>query len=60
MLDLFAAGAETTSTTILWCVFFLAKFPEIQKKLQAEIDSIIGQSRPPSLTDKPKYLAFAI
>jgi len=54
--DLFAAGAETTSTTLSWSVLYLAVFPEKQKKLQAEIDNVIGQTRLPSLADKPKYV----
>ncbi|XP_063057367.1 cytochrome P450 2J2-like isoform X2 [Engraulis encrasicolus] len=51
-LDLFLAGTETTSTTLLWSLVLLIKHPEVQKKVQSEIDAVIGQSRPPSMADK--------
>ena len=44
---------ETTSTTIEWLVHYLASSPVSQNKLQAEIDQVVGQSRLPSLADRP-------
>uniref|UniRef100_A0A3B4BTP5 Cytochrome P450 2J2-like n=1 Tax=Pygocentrus nattereri TaxID=42514 RepID=A0A3B4BTP5_PYGNA len=52
-LDMFEAGTETVATTIRWGLFFMMKYPEIQKKVQEEIDRVIGQSRQPSMADKP-------
>ncbi|XP_048802319.1 cytochrome P450 2J2-like isoform X2 [Lagopus muta] len=51
-LDLFFAGTETTSTTIRWALLFMAVYPEIQARVQAEIDAVIGQCRQPALEDR--------
>uniref|UniRef100_A0A3B5QZL2 Cytochrome P450, family 2, subfamily N, polypeptide 13 n=1 Tax=Xiphophorus maculatus TaxID=8083 RepID=A0A3B5QZL2_XIPMA len=51
-LDLFLAGTETTATTLLWALIFLIKNPDVQEKVQAEIDKVIGQSRQPSMADR--------
>ncbi|XP_053177698.1 cytochrome P450 2J4-like [Scomber japonicus] len=52
-LDLFLAGTETTSTTLQWALIYLIKNPDIQEKVQAEIDSVIGQIRQPTMADRP-------
>ncbi|KAM9385850.1 uncharacterized protein KZ484_007429 [Pholidichthys leucotaenia] len=52
-LDLIEAGTETASTTLRWALIFMINFPEIQEKVQAEIDTVVGQSRLPTLADRP-------
>ncbi|XP_006200649.1 cytochrome P450 2J2-like [Vicugna pacos] len=47
-LDLFLAGTETTATTLCWGLLYMAFYPEIQEKVQAEIDRVLGQSQQPS------------
>ncbi|XP_039567559.1 cytochrome P450 2J2-like [Passer montanus] len=51
-LDLMFAGTETTSSTLRWALLFMATHPEIQARVQAEIDAVIGQARPPALEDR--------
>nr|XP_020848754.1 cytochrome P450 2J2-like [Phascolarctos cinereus] len=51
-LDLFFAGTETTSTTLRWALLYMPLYPEIQGKIQAEIDWVVGQSRQPTMADK--------
>ncbi|NXT90504.1 CP2J2 protein, partial [Anhinga rufa] len=51
-LDLLLAGTETTSTTIRWALLYMALYPEIQARAQAEIDTVIGQARQPALEDR--------
>ena len=29
-LDFFLAGAETTSTTLMWCVMYMSLYPDVQ------------------------------
>ncbi len=50
-MDLFAAGSETTATTLSWAVLYLILNPDIQVKIHREIDDAIG-SREPSLEDR--------
>ncbi|KAL1023333.1 hypothetical protein UPYG_G00039360 [Umbra pygmaea] len=50
--DLFVAGTETTSTTLYWALLFMINYPEIQAKVQAEIDAVVGSSRQPSVEDR--------
>ncbi|KAM9385851.1 uncharacterized protein KZ484_007430 [Pholidichthys leucotaenia] len=51
--DLFSAGTETTATTMMWALVFLINHPDIQEKVQAEIDEVIGPTRQPSMADRP-------
>ena len=52
LFDLYLAGSETTSTTLLFCIMYMVNYPEIQKKVHAELDRIVGHSRMPSLNDR--------
>ncbi|XP_069584333.1 cytochrome P450 2K6-like [Ranitomeya imitator] len=44
--DLFSAGMETTSTTMRWALLLMIKYPEIQEKVQSEIEKVIGSGEP--------------
>ncbi|KAL1023796.1 hypothetical protein UPYG_G00046290 [Umbra pygmaea] len=50
--DLFIAGTDTTTNTVLWMLLYMAVYPHIQAKVQEEIDTVVGPDRVPSLTDK--------
>ncbi|XP_023565932.1 cytochrome P450 2J2 [Octodon degus] len=51
-LDLFVAGTETTSTTLRWGLLYMALYPEVQEKVHAEIDRVVGQKQQPSLANR--------
>ncbi|XP_075057398.1 cytochrome P450 2K1-like isoform X2 [Mixophyes fleayi] len=46
VVNLFAAGMETTTTTLRWGLLLMMKYPEIQKKVQNEIERVIGSAQP--------------
>ncbi|XP_053310120.1 cytochrome P450 2F3-like [Spea bombifrons] len=50
--NLFIAGTETTASTIRWALRFMLRYPEIQKKIQDEIDNVLGSEKRPSLEDR--------
>ncbi|XP_050761702.1 cytochrome P450 2K4-like [Gymnogyps californianus] len=53
-LDLFAAGTETTSTTVRWGLLLMMKYPEIQRKIQEEMNHVIEPGQLPRLEDRKK------
>ncbi|NXA13396.1 CP2K1 protein, partial [Sapayoa aenigma] len=44
--NLFTAGVETISTTLNWGFLLMLKYPEIQRKVQEEIEQVIGSNPP--------------
>ncbi|XP_070574476.1 steroid 17-alpha-hydroxylase/17,20 lyase-like [Ptychodera flava] len=49
--DTFGAGIDTTINTMNWCIAYLVNYPDVQTKVQEEIDDVVGQ-RLPMLSDK--------
>ncbi|KAM6308524.1 cytochrome P450 1A5-like [Aegotheles albertisi] len=50
--DLFGAGFDTVTTGLSWSLMYLVTYPNIQKRIQEELDQIIGQERRPRLSDR--------
>ncbi|KAK7478152.1 hypothetical protein BaRGS_00030599 [Batillaria attramentaria] len=55
-------GHDTTASAISWILYSLAKHPEYQQKVQAEIDEVLGDRQDVEWTDLPKleYLTQVI
>ena len=53
---IFMAGHETTANTLAWAWYLLSQCPRTQRKLEAELDRVLG-GRPPTLADV-EALAF--
>nr|XP_045757664.1 cytochrome P450 1A1 [Mirounga angustirostris] len=54
VLDLFGAGFDTVTTAISWSLLYLVTSPSVQKKIQEELDTVIGRARQPRLSDRPQ------
>lgn len=52
--NLFVAGSETTSTTLLWFMVYMINFPDIQAKVFQEIKEVVGTERAPAMQDRTK------
>lgn len=53
LLNLFTAGTDTTSSTVEWALAELIKHPDILRKAQFELDSVVGRDRLVSESDLP-------
>jgi cytochrome P450 len=62
VMTIFIAGHETTSNALTWTFYLLSQYPDVEKKLHEEIDSVLGSidedshngSRIPTPDDIPK------
>lgn len=54
VFDLFGAGFDTITTAISWSLMYLVTNPRIQRKIQEELDTVIGRDRQPRLSDRPQ------
>uniref|UniRef100_A0A2K5J8C7 Cytochrome P450 1A n=1 Tax=Colobus angolensis palliatus TaxID=336983 RepID=A0A2K5J8C7_COLAP len=52
--DIFGAGFDTIATASSWSLMYLVTRPEIQRKIQKELDAVIGRGRRPWLSDRPQ------
>ncbi|XP_038687914.1 cytochrome P450 CYP736A12-like [Tripterygium wilfordii] len=62
ILDMILGGYETTATSILWTFSELFRHPEVLKKLQKELENVVGTNRMVEETDLSKldYLNMVI
>ena len=51
---LLEAGSHTTASTLYGFVQAMVLFPEVQDAAHAELDTVIGSQRPPSMDDEPR------
>ncbi|XP_006776012.1 PREDICTED: cytochrome P450 2D17 [Myotis davidii] len=52
--DLFSAGMVTTSTTLAWALLLMILHPDVQHRVQKEIDETVGQARRPEMADQAR------
>lgn len=49
--DLFSAGMETIKSTLLWINVFMLRHPDAMRRVQNELDEIVGRNRLPKIED---------
>ncbi|XP_018418124.1 PREDICTED: cytochrome P450 2C3-like [Nanorana parkeri] len=54
LVSLLSAGSETTASTLKFCLVFIAHHPDVQVKVQKEIDEVTQSLRAPGFGDKPQ------
>ncbi|KAK3870138.1 hypothetical protein Pcinc_024594 [Petrolisthes cinctipes] len=54
IFDLFVAGFETTTNTLIWITYYLASNPQVQRKMQAEIDQVLPLGTQATLQDRAR------
>ncbi len=57
ILDLFSAGVETVSNTMLWSLVYMMHNPDVMIKAKGEIHRVVGSKRLPELDDM-KHLPY--
>jgi cytochrome P450 len=53
LVTLFLAGHETTAVALTFCFYLLAGHPEVEARLVAELDEVLG-GQPPTVADLPR------
>ncbi len=53
-MDLMIAGTDTSAQTVNWFLLLLANRPEIQAKVQEELDTVIGRDALPTVDDRTR------
>jgi len=51
---LYGGGGETSASTLHWWALAMIAFPEVQRRAQAELDSVVGRHRLPTFDDAPR------
>ncbi|MET9031194.1 cytochrome P450 [Nocardia sp. NPDC004168] len=55
ILTMLFAGHETSANTLTWVWYLLGCYPEVEERLRAEIDAVVGE-RQPLIADLPRLV----
>jgi len=55
VMTFFFAGSESTATTLAWTWYLLALHPEVERRVHAEVDEVLG-GRLPTVDDLPRLV----
>ena len=48
------AGYETTNNMLSFCIYELSRRPDLQQRLQEEVDAVVARDHDPTLDDLAK------
>ncbi|NWH78869.1 CP2J2 protein, partial [Piaya cayana] len=54
VFDLFLGGSETTATTLSWALLYMVAYPDVQEKVQEELDAVLSPSHLICYEDRKK------
>ncbi|XP_071521962.1 cytochrome P450 2L1-like isoform X2 [Panulirus ornatus] len=52
ILDLFLGGGESTKGILVWMSYYLATYPEVQRRMQEEVDEVLPKGTLATLEDR--------
>jgi cytochrome P450/nitrite reductase/ring-hydroxylating ferredoxin subunit len=52
------AGEDTTANSIAWMMYFMAKYPEVQRQMQAEADAVLADTATVTEYQKTRELRY--
>jgi cytochrome P450 len=55
LLDMFTGGGESMANSLDYSLVYMILHPHIQRKVQEELDAVVGRSRRPSMDDRSRY-----
>ncbi|PAA84374.1 hypothetical protein BOX15_Mlig023975g1 [Macrostomum lignano] len=53
-MEMFIAGTDTTSKSMEWLLAHMCLYPQVQAKVQQELDEVVGRERRPQINDRPQ------
>ncbi|XP_045615902.1 cytochrome P450 2L1 [Procambarus clarkii] len=54
IFDLFGAGFDTTSSMLRWTILYMIKYPDVQRRVQQQIDDVVPRDTLPSYQHKSR------
>ncbi|XP_019638020.1 PREDICTED: cytochrome P450 1A1-like [Branchiostoma belcheri] len=54
VIDIFGAGQDTSAQLLHWCFLYMLVFPDVQARVQRELDGVVGRGRLPTLADESR------
>ncbi|XP_049770644.1 probable cytochrome P450 304a1 [Schistocerca cancellata] len=53
LLDMFFPSATALTSAVTWALIYVAHHPAVMRRVQRELDAVVGRGRAPSLDDRP-------